>query len=159
MTAQTREQVVAEALTWFDTPYHLTGMVKGAGVDCATFPYCVYKACGIIPAEDVLVDRYSHDWFRNTTDERYLKRAMLYAPKIMETICRHTVAALPGNLVMSRAAGSQNYNHSCIVVKWPHVIHAVSPKVELACAATHRLLAYKQIVILDPWQPKEIEAC
>ena len=45
----TRQQVVAEALSWIGTPYIKNGRVKGVGADCATILFCVYRNCGLVP--------------------------------------------------------------------------------------------------------------
>lgn len=46
MTA-TRDQIVAEARTWLETPFHHQGRVKCVGVDCAGVPVMVAKALGL----------------------------------------------------------------------------------------------------------------
>lgn len=43
----TREQIVAEARTWLDTPFHHQGRLKGIGVDCAGVPIGVARALGL----------------------------------------------------------------------------------------------------------------
>jgi cell wall-associated NlpC family hydrolase len=157
----TREQVVTEARTWIGTPFHQNQMLKGVGVDCGRLLYAIYRAAGIIPADDApepddpsgpITGRYAHDWFANTTNERYLRRAMRYGWKIAESVCIRTMNPLPGNLVLTRCVGSENYNHGGIVVAWPHVIHCCDPEVEQVCAMDHKLWAYKKTVILDPWE-------
>lgn len=151
----TRQEVVNEARSWIETPYHLHGMVKGAGVDCGTLLYCVYKNCGIIASSGELFGFYSDDWFANTNEERYLLNVVRHAPKIADSICRRTTDAQPGNLVLSRCVGSRVFNHGGIVVNWPYVIHAVDPEVEQTCVMDHRLWAFKEISIFDPWAKKE----
>ena len=77
-----RDVIVKEALSWLRTAYHHEGQVKirlnpdgsildRGGVDCAHFPYAVYRACGVIK-EDVNIPHYSSDWFLHRDDERYL---------------------------------------------------------------------------------------
>jgi cell wall-associated NlpC family hydrolase len=48
-----RAAVVAEALTWINTPYHHHARVKGVGVDCAQLLCAVYEACGLV--EEVFI--------------------------------------------------------------------------------------------------------
>jgi hypothetical protein len=50
----TRQQIVTEALTWLDTPYHHLQCVKGVGVDCAELLFGVGKNVGFIDKEAVL---------------------------------------------------------------------------------------------------------
>lgn len=69
--ADLREAVAAEARTWWDTPYHHLGDVKGAGVDCAMLLVRVYAACGLIPA-DTDPRPYAHDWHLSQDDQVYL---------------------------------------------------------------------------------------
>jgi cell wall-associated NlpC family hydrolase len=147
----TREEVVHEGLSWMGTPYHKGATLKGIGADCCTFPYCVYKSCGIVRENEELVHRLSQDWFCQADSELYLLRAMRYAAKIAEGLCTRSLKPEPGNFVLSRCVGSKRFNHGGIVVKWPLVVHAVSPEVETACVMDHRLWSYKEIVILDPW--------
>lgn len=153
----TRAEVVKEAMSWLGTPYRLGGMVKGAGVDCATFLYCVYKICGIIRDGDQFIERYSHDWFRNTNQERYGLRALLYAHKVAEGVCNRSLRPEPGNYALSKAAGSKVWNHGGIVVAWPTLIHTVYEGVQIANAFDHEHWQYREVVILDPWL-KEAEA-
>jgi len=147
----TREDVVKEALSWLETPYHLGAMVKGAGVDCATFLYCVYKNCGIIRADDPFTERYSHDWFCNTESQRYALRAFRHAYKVAEGVCNRSLKPEPGNFLLAKSVGSRLFNHGGIVIAWPRVIHAVSPEVEITCVMDHRLWCWKEVAVLDPW--------
>jgi len=157
MIATTREAIMAEARSWIGTPYHKAACVKGAGVDCCTLLWGVYKNCGLIPEGDQIVERYSHDWFSNTDTEKYLFRAMRYAHKVAEGVSYPTLKALPGCLALVRSSTSKLFNHGGIVMRWPHLIHAVDPQVELACASTHHLWAYHNVLILDPFAKKEEE--
>jgi cell wall-associated NlpC family hydrolase len=145
----TREAVLAEAMSWIRTPYHPGGQVKGAGCDCGTFIFCVYRACGLVPDEEVGI--FSQDWFRNTSEEKYLFRLMRHAHKVAEAVSYPTLNALPGNIVLTKAVNSRVYNHGGIVIKWPRVIHAVAPCVEECDASTHRLWEHQIVTVLDPW--------
>jgi len=42
-----RAQIVTEARTWLDTPFHHQGRLKGGGVDCAGVPIGVARALGL----------------------------------------------------------------------------------------------------------------
>ena len=154
--AEFRQRIVDEAKSWIGTPYRLGSCLKGVGVDCAQFVAAVYKAAGIMPAEDK-VEIFTHDWFLHTVEERYLLRVVKYARKMMETQVYQTTQASPGNLVLTKAAASRVYNHAGIVVAWPKIIHAVDPKVELISACVSPLWAFQQIVILDPWKQNDRE--
>jgi cell wall-associated NlpC family hydrolase len=147
----TRQEVVKEALSWLKTPYALGQMVKGAGIDCVTFLYAVYRACGIVSGDDPLTERYSHDWFKNTNTERYALGAFRHAHKVAEGICNRSLKPEPGNLILAKAAQSKVFNHGGIIIKWPQIIHAVDPEVELTCVMNHGLWSYREVVVLDPW--------
>lgn len=158
---KTREEVVNEAASWIGTPVHQNAMVKGAGVDCGRLLYAVYRFAEIIPAEDApepddpsgpVTGRYSPDWYCNTTEERYLRRAMRYAALIAETFCTRSVRALPGSLALVKCVGSKLYNHGGIVVSWPHVIHLGYHDVEQICVMHHRNWTHKEVAIFDPWE-------
>ncbi len=47
----TREQIVAEARTWLETPFHHQGRRKGIGVDCGGVPVGVAQALGLTYAD------------------------------------------------------------------------------------------------------------
>jgi cell wall-associated NlpC family hydrolase len=153
----TREAIMAEAISWLGTPYHKGACVKGVGADCATFLWGVYKNCGLIPEGDKLIERYSHDWFANTDTERYLLHAVRYAAKVAEGVSYPTLKALPGCMALVRSRTSNVFNHGGIVMRWPHLIHAVNPEIEPACASTHELWEYRTVVILDPFARQEVK--
>jgi cell wall-associated NlpC family hydrolase len=62
--------VVAEALTWINTPYHYHARVKGVGVDCAQLLCAVYEACGLVPHIDP--GNYAHDWHLHRGEEVFI---------------------------------------------------------------------------------------
>jgi cell wall-associated NlpC family hydrolase len=151
MSEQTiRTAIVDEALTWLRTPYLLRGRVKGAGCDCGSFLMCVAVALGLMGDAELGV--YHSDCWMNWTSEEYLKKVLAVTAKVLESISYRTGAGFPlapGTLVLTRAAGSKYFNHGGIVVKWPQIIHAVVPCVELADATTHHLWTYKTIAAFD----------
>jgi len=112
MNEQQRQNVVAEALTWCNTPYHPHGRVKGAGVDCIHLLIEVYAACGLVPR--VAPGGYAPDWYLHRSEERYLDGVLQYAVP--------TEQPLPGDLVLFRFG--RCVSHGAIVTAWPAVIHA-----------------------------------
>lgn len=76
----TRDDVVAEAMTWLGTPYHHHGAVKGVGVDCARILAMVYSACGLVPPIDL--GNYRRDWHLHRAVEQYRDRLLEYTNKI-----------------------------------------------------------------------------
>jgi cell wall-associated NlpC family hydrolase len=149
----TREQVVKEAMEYDRTPYHPGGLLKGVGVDCGTLLYCTYRDCGLLTEEAIEI--FSMDWFANTTEERYMNKLMRHAIRVAEAVSYPTLQALPGNMALTKCANSKVYNHGGIVIRWPKVIHAVTPRVEIIDASTHQMWAYRTVVIFDPWEKRE----
>lgn len=145
----TREAVVAEALSWVGTPYHLGPPVKGVTADCATLLLGVYQACGIIGKENLGV--YGADWFHNTNEERYILGCLRHMRKIFEARCTGSLDLLPGNLVATHEAGSKIYNHGAIVIAWPKIIHCISPVTCVVDASRDPYWTWKMIVAFDPW--------
>lgn len=75
MTAQAQQAcrgaVVAEAMSWFGTPYHHHARLKGVGVDCAQILLAVYcDALQLAPPLDV--GHYSQQWHLHRSEEVYL---------------------------------------------------------------------------------------
>lgn len=119
-TDVTREQVVAEALSWIGTPYHHGALVKGkaGGVDCAMLMAGVYGNVGYLPAPEIA--HYPPDWFLNRRAERYLNFVTDNAREITEA------EAQPGDLVLFMVG--HLYAHGAIINApgWPAIIHAHS---------------------------------
>lgn len=108
-----RAEIVAEALTWENTPYHHKANLKGVGVDCIMIIVEVFKACGLIPA-DVDPRPYSHDWHLHRNDEIYLGGIEQFADRVDEP--------LPGDIVLFQFG--RCISHGAIVLDWPLVLHA-----------------------------------
>ena len=66
-----RKDIVNEALTWLETPYHHKAMVKFAGVDCAMLVAGIAYELGIISRDLVLPD-YSVQWHLHNNEEKLL---------------------------------------------------------------------------------------
>jgi hypothetical protein len=128
--------------------------VKNAGCDCGTLLAEYAIECGFCTIEDLEnIGLYSHDWFCNTTEERYLFRLMRHARKALEGVCRSTTIAEaePGCLVLFKAVRSPLYNHGGIVVAWPQIIHAVDPVVVESDATRHYLTSFTEMCVFNPW--------
>ena len=142
--------IVEEARSWIRTPYLLGARLKGCGCDCCTFLIEVFVAVGLVKREEI--DReltlYSGDWFRHTTEERYLRTLLKFATKIMETRCYPSTIASPGSIVLTKAFGlSKRWNHGGIVTKWPKLIHAVGPEVCETDASRDPMWMFQEIGI------------
>jgi cell wall-associated NlpC family hydrolase len=111
-----RDAIVAEARSWIRTPHHNGARIKGVGVDCGQFPLAVYEAAGMLPK--VETDRYSPQFHLNRDKEWYLQ------------FCQELGLELPpgekpkrGDFAIYRIGFI--YSHGAIIVKWPHIIHAL----------------------------------
>ena len=148
----TRELAVEIASSFKGTPYVLGAAVKGAGVDCATLLRLYLQECGFAKSEDFAdIGLYAGDWFCHANSERYLLQLMRHAPKVLDTICRGTVDAKPGSLVLFRVAGSKLFNHGGIITKWPFMLHATQEGVKESNATTYFMTSQREMAIFDPW--------
>ncbi|MBI3447224.1 MAG: hydrolase [Magnetospirillum sp.] len=140
-----RMGMVAEAVSWFRTPYRDCQRLKGCGVDCAQYPAAAYHAAGLV--EEIPHFPYSPQWHINQREEKYLKVVLSYAREIAPPGCATwpddlvgprgvlgdevvdalikagTYAPLPGDLVLYKVGHC--HAHGAIVIAWPRIIHAV----------------------------------
>lgn len=138
-----RDQIVAEAMTWKNTPYHDHAGLKGCGVDCAYFPLRLCQAFGRAPM-DFKVPYYSPQQWLNSptqTDRRHLRvedRTMFdIVVKLAKTEIRgpwnESPSAnlplidrepLPADFVLYKVVAS--WTHLAFIVRWPdYVLHPV----------------------------------
>jgi cell wall-associated NlpC family hydrolase len=116
--SEQRAAVVAEAISWASTPFHMNGTIKGprGGVDCGRYPALVYRACGL-----TVPDLPAH-WPRD-----FCCHAMADADPYIALIQQALVEVevpLPGDLAVFKPLRSRCYSHAAIVVGWPNFIHA-----------------------------------
>lgn len=147
-----REQIIAEAMTFLGTPYHLGGQVKGAGVDCATFIYKTFHTFGMMPTQDIGV--FHSDWPCHTKDEVYIRRLLRHATKIADGISYASLRTKSANIALVKTdENSKVYNHGGIILAWPKVIHCAPENgVEIVDASLHWLWSFKKVMIFDPWE-------
>ena len=144
----TREEIVAEAKSWIGTPYIRGGRIKGVGCDCATFILEVFRAVGHV--SNIEIGFFSDDWWANTQDERYMFRVIRHAHELVKQKTYASLTIDPGNIILLRAARSYVYNHGAIVVKWPRVIHAITPEVTEIDASNDPMWAHQEVCVFDP---------
>ena len=146
----TRAEFIEIGRSWIGTRYILGGQIKGAGCDCATYPYCVLREAGLIPEEHIGI--FKGDWWAHEKEEIYVRRMLRHAYKVAEAICTISAKPDPGNIVLAKVAGSKIYNHAAIVTKWPYGIEAIQPCVMESNLATSSLWAFQQMIIFDPFR-------
>ena len=125
----TRQQIVAEALSWRGTPYHDHAGVKYCGVDCAFFPLRVFQAVDRIP-KDFVVPYYSPQQWLNSPSQKdkfNLKFEDKTFLNIVLKFARQEITedeVKPGDFVIYKVAAS--WTHGGIVVHWPeYILHPI----------------------------------
>lgn len=110
----TREQIIEEAISWLDTPYHHKACVKNVGVDCAMLVAGIAANLGIINMEDIDVD-YSTQWHLH-----------MYEEKLVNTLekfdCWITDDLKPGDIMVFKYGKVSS--HLGILINTNQVIHA-----------------------------------
>jgi cell wall-associated NlpC family hydrolase len=115
MTPMQRAAVVAEALTWLDTPYHNHARIKGVGVDCAQVLCAVYENVGLVP--HVETGYYAPDWHLHRSEELYIGWLDQYCVRLPRS-----VAPLPGDIALFKYG--RCYSHGAIVVEDNLLVHS-----------------------------------
>lgn len=115
-----RAAIVAEALTWVGTPYHLNGCVRGVGSNCAAFLYAVAKASGAIGADAPAPRWYTPQLATHSKEERLIAYVLAYGAR---EIAEAEVKA--GDIVLYKSG--QAHGHAAIVLEWPRIVHVLSP--------------------------------
>lgn len=118
LTTEQREQIVAIAKTWMQTPYHGWSMVKHCGVDCGQLLAAVYMEAGLIPADLDLPKDYPLFIGLHRASNEYVDVVLRFFQEIPES------EVLPGDLVVWKLTGSRSFCHGAIVTAWPDFIHA-----------------------------------
>lgn len=118
---ESRKAIVKEALSWIGTPYISNAMVKGrgGGTDCAMLPLGVFINVGLI---DKSFDPrpYPPEWHIHQNEERYLAIVKSFAKQVANPPEREPK---PGDFVLFKIGNL--FAHGGIVIKWPHIVHAV----------------------------------
>ncbi len=118
-----REQIIAMARSWLNTPFCDNAALKGHGVDCAFFLAQVAIEAGVV--ERIEIPPYSpqiylHKKPDGTWDDTYEKIIRQYAHEISEAQVK------PGDMVLYKIAHS--YTHGGIIESWPDkIIHPIRP--------------------------------
>jgi cell wall-associated NlpC family hydrolase len=148
-----RKRITDEALSWIDTPYHLGSRIKGVGIDCATLILQVMVNAGVFT--DERLGTYGHDWWCHTSEDQYAIAVLRHAKKVLEGICYRSTQVDPGNIILGKVARSAVLNHGAIVIVYPMVVHAISPRVSLVDITKDAMWAYNPIEVYDPLQKAE----
>lgn len=149
-----REEFVAICRTWVGTPYHLRARVKGSGADCSTWIAESLIEAGLATTEQLYggLNVSRGDWWCHAPEDLYRRRVMRHAQLVAETVSRPSTKALPGCILLQKAARSRVFNHGAVVTVWPHIIHAVHPCVRESSAVTDPMWNCQPVSIFDPFE-------
>lgn len=112
----TRQAIVAEAMSWKNTPYHHRARLKGAGVDCALILIGVFAGVGLI--DDFEPEPYPRDWMLHRDEDRFREVVRRHADQIDKS------EVLPGDVALYLVG--KCFAHGAVIIDWPLVIHADS---------------------------------
>jgi hypothetical protein len=124
-----REQILAEAATWTQTPYVDHAGIKNCGVDCAFFPVRLLQKVGIIPITFEPPAYSPQAWLnsKSQTDKRHLK---FEDTTLLDIVLRFAdreiteAEVLPADFLLVKVAAS--WTHLGLIVSWPdYVLHPV----------------------------------
>ena len=113
-----RTAIATEAESWIDTPYHANGALKGVGVNCAQFLFCVAKAAGVLAGDAPLPRWYTPQLATNSKEERLVNYVMSYGATEVTKAQVNT-----GDIVLYKSG--QAHGHAAIVLDWPEIIHVL----------------------------------
>lgn len=112
----TRDQIIAEAMSWVGTRYHHHQACKGAGADCVGFVLGVAKAIGSVDAGWEPAT-YSYQWHLHKNEEALVQN--------LRAVCAHQIpleAASPGDLIAFRYG--RVTSHVGILLPNERLVHA-----------------------------------
>ncbi|MEO8804635.1 MAG: hypothetical protein ABI433_01020 [Burkholderiaceae bacterium] len=141
---QQRSAVVAEALTWLETPYHHHARIKGVGVDCAQILCAVYEACDLV--DHIELGNYPPQWHLHHSEELYLGW--------LEKVGAHEVQAPAlGDIAVYRFG--RCFSHGSIVVGPALVAHSYLRRGVHLSRFTEAPLAGRPVKFYSLWKAGE----
>lgn len=148
-----RAAFVAIARSWLGTPYAFRARVKGAGSDCSTWLAESLIEAGLATRESLYggLNINHQDWWLHASDDVYARRLLRHSHQIAETVARRSTDALPGCVILQRAAKSRVYNHGAVVTEWPRIIHCLREGVVEVDATSDPMWSCKAMGIFDPF--------
>ena len=109
-----RKQIITEALTWLNTPYHHKARLKGIGVDCAMLVAGVAANLDLID-EACVADDYSTQWHLHNNEERLLQQLEFFG-------CKLSIEPQAGDIVTFKYG--RVTSHLGILINTNQIIHA-----------------------------------
>lgn len=112
---ENREKLIKIALSWERTPFHDNAGVKGAGVDCAWYPFRAFVEARLI--KEFKMPKYHPQFLLHNKREVYLE--------VVETHARRIDVPQAADLAMFYYGTC--FSHGAIILDWPNIIHARKP--------------------------------
>jgi NlpC/P60 family putative phage cell wall peptidase len=117
MPTLSRADLLTEALSWRETPYHAQASIKGLGADCIGFVIGVAKNIGLLdPA--YTPGTYSAEWHLHQHEERLRTEVEQFG-----CVARPLGDRIPGDLLLFQFG--RVCAHSGLLLPEEQVIHAV----------------------------------
>jgi len=113
-----RAAIAAEAMSWVNTPYHSCGAVKGVGVNCAQFLFCVAKNAQVLSADSPLPRWFTPQLATNSKEERLVDYVTSYGAREVPEAEVKT-----GDIVLYKSGLA--HGHAAIILDWPRIIHVL----------------------------------
>lgn len=147
--AEQRAAIVREAMSWWKTPYHHHGRIKGpgGGVDCLMLLVEVFERTGF--AANVEPGFYPHDWHLHHTQERYVEGLATYVRQLGEG-----ERPQPGDIGLWRFG--LTFSHGGIVVDdGPMVLHSLIRRGVILTRATEAPLRGRPVQWWSAFRPEQ----
>jgi len=103
---------------WIGTPYHANGAVKGVGVNCAQFLFCVAKSARVIAPESPQPRWFTPQLATHSREERLVDYVTAYGAREISEADVET-----GDIVLFKCGLA--HGHAAIVLDWPCIIHVL----------------------------------
>lgn len=137
-----RDLIIAEALSWMNTPFHWHGRVKGCGVDCGTYILEVFERAKL--TDHINIPNYSVNFAMHRSDEWYKKIIEQYCVPVLDR------EPLPGDIAIFKFGRS--FSHGSIVYEWPIVISSLTDQGVAFADANKELLGNRERLIYSFWR-------
>jgi len=119
-----RQDVIDEALTWDQTPYHHLQRCKGVGTDCIQFLVGIAFNLGIIDSSDIgRLPHYSPQWHLHRDEELLVNvmRRFVQEGKLREVSVKNRQ---PGDMLIFKFGRVSN--HGGVFLPRNRIIHALA---------------------------------
>lgn len=113
-------QLIEEAESWIDTPYHHQAKLKGIGVDCCNFILAIAENCNIV--KPIELAPYNLMWHLHARHEMMLELLEKYGCKKIEVDLTDPETWPIGSILCLRYG--RTCSHLALVLPELNIIHA-----------------------------------